>query len=140
MARIDDGHGTIIAFADNPSVKLYEKEITPPGISGGGANDTTTMHNSAWRTMAPKQLKTMTECSFTAAYDPAVYTEILTMINNNQQITLTFADGSTLIFWGWLDEFTPNAVVEGEQPTAEITIIPSNQNDSQVETAPVYSA
>lgn len=140
MARIDDGHSTTISFADDPSVKLYEKEVTPPGIDGGGENDTTTMQNTAWRTRAPKKLKTLSECSFVAAYDPAVYDEILTLINANNLITITFPDGSTLAFWGWLNEFKPNANVEGEQPTAEVTIIPSNQNDSLVETAPVYTA
>jgi hypothetical protein len=140
MARIDDGYQTLIAFADNPSVKFWEKEVTPPGMSGGGSNDTTTMHNTTYRTFAPKQLKTMSESSFTAAYDPEVYQSVISMIGDNQLITITFPDGSTLAFWGWLDEFTPNALVEGEQPTAECTIIPSNQNASGVETAPVYTA
>jgi hypothetical protein len=140
MARIDDGFPTKISFADNPSIALYEKEVTPPGITGGGENDTTTMRNTAYRTKSPKQLLSLSECSFVAAYDPDVYTSLVSMINNNQQITITFADDSTLVFWGWLDEFTPNACKEGEQPTAACKVIPSNQNDSGVETAPVYTA
>lgn len=140
MARLDDGHSTTIAFSADSSVNFWEKEVTPPGWSGGGANDTTTMRNSTLRTMSPKQLKTLSEASFTAAYDPVVYDEIKAMINVNQQITITFPDSSTLLFWGWIDEFTPNANVEGEQPTAEITIIPSNQNASGAETAPTYTA
>lgn len=140
MSRIDDGFATLIAFADNPTVLFWEKEVTPPGVEGGGANDTTTMRNTAWRTRAPKQLKTLSECSFTAAYDPAVYDDIISMLNNNQLITITFPDDSTLAFWGWLDKFTPGRIVEGEQPTAEITIVPSNQNDSGTEVAPDYTA
>jgi hypothetical protein len=140
MSRIDDGHSTKVSFADNPSISLWEKEVTPPGVSGGGENDTTTMHNTTWRTRSPKQLKTLSECSFTAAYDPAVYDDIVSMCNNNQLITVTFADGSTLQFWGWLDDFSPSAAVEGEQPTADVTIIPSNQNDAGTEVAPVYAA
>jgi len=140
MSRIDDGHSTTISFAEDSSVQMWEKEVTPPGIEGGGANDTTTMHNSVWRTKSPKKLKSLTDASFTAAYDPAVYDEIVAMLNVNQLITVTFADSSTLAFWGWIDVFKPNAAVEGEQPTAEVTIIPSNQNGSGVETAPVYSA
>ena len=140
MARIDDGHPTIISFADNPSIKLYQKEVTPPGIDGGGENDTTTMLNTVYRTKSPKSLISLTEASFTAAYDPAVYDEIIAMINDNQLITVTFPDTSTLDFWGWLNEATPNQNVEGEQPTIEVTVIASNQNDSLVETAPVYTA
>lgn len=140
MSYMNDGYQTLIGFADAGSILLKEKEVTPPGISGGGANDTTTMVNTTYRTRAPKSLKTLTDSSFTASYDPAVYDTILAQVNNNQLITITFPDTSTYAFWGWLDEFTPNAQVEGEQPTAEITIIPSNQNDSDVETAPVYTA
>ena len=52
--RIDDGHSTTISFADFPTVKFWEKEVTPPGVDGGGPNDTTTMRNVILRTMAPK--------------------------------------------------------------------------------------
>jgi len=137
--RLDDGFSTLLTFANYPSVKLYEKEVTPPGVSGGGEIDTTTMRNTAWRTKAPKSLKTLSESSATYAYDVAAYTDIVTMINENQLITVTFPDSSTLQFWGWLDEFTPGANTEGEQPTAEGKIIPSNQNATGVEVAPVVA-
>ncbi len=139
MARLDDGHSTLLTFAANSSVKFYEKTVTPPGIKGGGPNDTTTMHNVDWRTHAPKKLKTLSEGSASVAYDTAVYTQILAMINVNQLITIHFPDGSTYAFWGWVDEFTPGAIKEGEQPVAEVKIQPSNQNDSDVEENPVYT-
>jgi len=142
MARMDDGHSTTIEFSVGASdtIKLYEKEMTPPGVSGGGENDTTTMINDAWRTKSPKQLKTLAPASFVAAYDPAVYDEIVAMVNVNQSIVITFPDASTLTFWGWMDEFTPNAITEGEQPTANITIIPSNQDADGTEFPPEYKA
>jgi len=140
MGRMNDGFSTTIGFADYPAVSFWEKEVTPPGIQGGGENDTSTMRNTVWRTKAPKQLKTLSECSFTAAYDPVVYDDIVAMIQTNQLITVTFPSGATVAFWGWLDDFTPGANTEGEQPTADCTIIPSNQNASDVETAPVYTA
>ena len=138
MARIDDGFPTTIAFAEAPTVKFYEKEVTPPGMEGGGANDITTMQNTAWRTRAPKGLKTLSDCTLVAAYDPEVYNDIVAMMNVNQLITITFPDDSTLAFYGWLDVFKPNRIVEGEQPTAEVTIIPSNVDGDGNETAPVY--
>ena len=143
MSRIDDGFSTTIAFsasASGVSVYISEKEVTPPGMSMGGENDTTTMRNTAWRTKAPKQLRTLTPCTLSVAYDPKIYDELLDLIGVNQSIIITFPDDSTLIFWGWIDEFTPGNIVEGEQPVADITIIPGNQNASQVETPPVYSA
>lgn len=46
MTRLDDGHSTRVSFADYPSVAFYEKTVTPPGVDGGGENDTTTMLNT----------------------------------------------------------------------------------------------
>lgn len=135
MARIDDGFSTTIEFG---LTKLYEKSVTPPGVEGGGENDTTTMLNTVWRTKSPKKLLSLSVCSFVVAYDPAVYDEIIAEVNVNQAIVITFADGSSLTFWGWLDVFTPNEAVEGSQPTAGCTIIPSNQDTAGAEIAPAY--
>lgn len=140
--RLDDGFSTTIAFSAGSSgvtLQLWEKEVTPPGIAGGGPNETTTMRNTAWRTMSPKQLMTLLASSLVAAYDPAVYDEMVAMINVNQAITLTFSDNSTLVFWGWIDGFTPNNIVEGEQPTVNLNIEPSNQNAAGTEIAPAYA-
>lgn len=135
-----DGFSTTIGFASHPNIQFEEKEVQPPGVSGGGEIDTTTHRNTTWRTKMPKKLKTLTEASAVVAYDPAVYPNIVAMTNTNQLITITFPDNATLAFWGWLDEFTPGSNVEGEQPTAECTIICSNLNDALVETSPAYTA
>jgi len=143
MARIDDGFKTIITFSAGTSgitFEFFEKEITPPGVEMGGPNDTTTMRNTAFRTMSPKQLKTLAPMTAVGAYDPVVYDEIMAMIGTNQTILVTFPDGSGLTFWGWIDSFTPGNIVEGEQPTATITIQPSNQDNNKVERPPVYDA
>lgn len=136
--RIDDGHSTLVEFSAIPGIKVWEKEVTPPGVSGGGPTDTTTMRNSVWRTMSPKHLKTLTPLTFSAAYDPAVYPQLIANVNVNQQITVTFADGATLTFWGWIDEAAPGAATEGEQPTMDITVQPSNQDNDGNEAEPDY--
>lgn len=146
---LTDGFPTTIAFTSSElssglvmSTVMEEQDLTPPGVSGGGPNDTTSMRNTAWRTRHPKKLKTLTASSITVKYDPAFYDDVIAMINDNQQITVTFPDDSTIVFWGWVDSFTPNACVEGEQPTATMVIEPSNMdadNDND-EIAPVYAA
>lgn len=140
MPLLKDGFSTTITFSEAPAVKMEEKSVTPPGVDGGGENDTSTMRNTAWRTRQPRSLKTATEMSFEAAYDPAVYEDIISMVNVNQQITVNWPDGSSLTFWGWLNTFEPGELVEGEQPTATVTIIPSNQDNSGAEQPPVYTA
>lgn len=137
--RLDDGFKTIIEFLSSGALKLYEKEVQPPGVDGGGAIDITTMRNTTYRTFSPKSLLTLTEHTFEAAYDPAVYTEMIANVNVNQQIKVTFPDAATITFWGWLDKFIPNAHVEGEQPTATCTVIPSNVNSTGVEAGPVIA-
>lgn len=138
--RLDDGYQTLISFAADPTVLFYEKTVTPPGVDGGGAIDTTTMHNTTWRTQNPRALLSLSNASTTVAYDPACYPEIIALTNVNTLITVTFPDGDTLAFWGWLNTFTPGPSEENDQPTADIEIIPSNQNASGVETAPVHTA
>ncbi len=137
--RIDDGFSTTITLTTPATVKFWEKTVTPPAIDGGGANDTTTMRNTAWRTKAPKKLKTLTQSQTTVAYDPEVYDNILAALNLNQLITIDFPDGSQLAFWGWIDKFTPGEIVEGEQPTATVVVEISNQDDTLTEIAPVYT-
>jgi hypothetical protein len=139
MARMDDGFSTRISFSAAPTsaLKLYEKEVTPPSFDAGGEIDTTTMLNTKYRTKWPKSLITLGSQSFVAAYDPDVYAQLITMLGVNQLITITFPDASTLAFWGWLNKFEPNALVEGEQPTANCEIICSNQDNNKAEVPPV---
>jgi hypothetical protein len=140
MSRIDNGHQTTVAFANIASPLFWEKTVKPPGMSGGGANDTTTMRNVEYRTQAPKTLKTLTPMTMQCAYDPAFLDDVVAQTQVNQLITITFPDNATWQFWGWIEEMEPGEIAEGGQPTLNITVQPSNQNDSGVETAPVYTA
>lgn len=136
--RLDDGFSTIITLANIPSVKIYEKEVTPPGLTGGGPIDTTTMRNDNWRTMSPKSLKSLTALSAVVAFATEAIQVIQEQININQLITVTFPDNSSLTFYGWVDEFTLGKFSEGEQPTATLTIQPSLHDAAGAEVAPDY--
>lgn len=139
--RLKDGYQTLFAFELDNGVALWEKTVTPPGLDGGDAIDTTTMHNVTYRTMASRALITLTESSFTAAYDPSMYDSILALCNVEQAITCHFPDGSTLTFYGYLKSFIPGANVEGTQPEGTATIVPTNTDpDTGTEEAPVYAA
>ena len=137
--RLDDGYSTIITFANVPTIKLFEKDVTPPGIQGGGPIATTTMRNTAWRTNAPKQLKAVSTITATVAYATEVYPILMAQIGVNQLVTVTYPDGSSIDMWGWLDDFQPGTNVEGEQPTATLTVQPSLRNADGDEVAPAYN-
>lgn len=145
MAIVNDGHSTTLAFSEDPDIMgivMFEKEIGPPGMDGGGANDITTMRNTAWRTFAPKKLITLTEVTVTVAYDPVFYNRcVATMKNYPTGFRVRFPDMSQVTFYGYLESFKPNKNVEGAQPTAEMVIRPTNfQSTSFAEAGPTYTA
>ncbi len=145
MSIQKDGYQTTISFSALASGVIFnviakEKGVTPPAIEGGGKIDLTTMRNSNVRTFYPKQLYTLGDASIVVAWDPTLYEEMASVIGVNQTVTITFPDSTTLAFWGTLDGFAPNEQVEGEQPTAVLTVLATNLNDSDVETEPTWPA
>lgn len=137
---LSDGFSTIVTFGLNATVEFLEKEVQPIGFDGGGANEQTTMRNVRFRTFLPKRLITITEQTIKVSYDPKVMAEIVGMLQANQQIITTHADGSTWTWYGWLDAFKPDSVKEGQQPEASVTLIASCLNGAGAETGPTYSA
>lgn len=140
--RLGDGYQTAIVFARNDTVSFWEKSIKPPGMDGGDMIDNTTMRNTTWRTRAPRQLITLTDFTLRAAYDPNVYNQILNdLLNQEGAITIHFPDGSTLDFFGYLQKFEPQEITEGNQPEADITVVPTNWDPANaVEAAPVLTS
>ena len=134
--HLDDGYQTLISFEVNPAASFWEKTVKPPGMDGGDPIDTTTMHNETWRTMAPRQLTSMTDLNLTVAYDPVLYdarTEagsILNLLNQKTTINVVFPDGSVLAFYGFLRSFDPTPLEEGSQPEATIVGTVTNQDPS----------
>jgi hypothetical protein len=133
-----DGFQTIITLQNIPLVRLFEKEVTPPPITGGGPIDVTNMRSTGWRTAAPKQLKSLGQVSASCAYATEAIDSLMAQIGVNQTITVTFPDTSAIVFWGWVDSFTPSANKEGDQPVAVVVFHPSLRNIDGVETAPDY--
>lgn len=138
MALLKDGYSLLISLS-GAGTTFEEISGKLPGINGGDKIDQTTMRNTDWKTYAAQALKDLTDSTLTVAYDPALLTNILTSINDNQLITFTLPDESTYEFWGFLTSFDPAEMSMGERPTASMTISPSNMDDSDEETAPVHT-
>jgi len=132
-----DGFFTLITFANDPDIGLWEKSTTPPGQDGGDAIDVTTFHNTTYRTKWPRSLVEITDGSFKAAYDPASWTQILAQINVRQEITVTFNDLSTEAFWGHLKSAIPDEHTDGGQPECTVTFVVDNIDDAYAESGPV---
>ena len=138
LTALKDGFSTTISLTGT-GVTFWEKTVQPPGIDGGEAIDTTTMQNTAVRTKYARSLYDITPVELSVAYDPTYYDVAIAAINDNQSIVITFPDGGTLTWFGFLQKFTPEALKEGEQPMAGITLVPTNVNLEGVETIPVMS-
>ena len=144
MIRLDDGFQTWFQITDSADVtwegatSFWEKRIKPPGVVGGGPNDTTTMRNTQWRTNNAKWLVTLSEMTMTVAYDPFIYEDILGTVQVNAIVDILWPDNTWLSFFGFVDEFSPAELREGEQPEAEMKVVPTNQNFNGDERAPVY--
>lgn len=136
-----DGYQTLIAFSRYPTVQFWEKTVQPPGLNGGDPIDITTMHNEDVKTKAARQLYDLTPSKTRVAYDPKCYTQILTLLNDDTgSVTVHFPDGSTLDFYGYVMNFEPAELREGEQPEADVTIVPTNfDRTNNVEASPVLT-
>lgn len=137
---LEDGFSTKIAFSLDPDISLWEKTVTPPGYDGGEPIDITTMHNTAFKTKAARQLIDVTGGEFTAGYDPAVYTQIQAIINKPGAITWHFPDGSTVSAFGYLQKFDVQSHEEGKMCEANCTIVVTNyDHTNHVEVAPLVN-
>jgi hypothetical protein len=136
-----DGFKTLVTFSDNPAIQLWEKTIKPAGYDAMEKIDTTTMHNTRWRTFYPRQLITMTDMTFKAAFDPDVLTGIHAQIGLPCVITETFPDHSTECFYGFLQKFEIDEMEEGKMPEGQCTVSPTNWDyTNNVEAGPAFAA
>lgn len=137
MGMLEDGFKTTITIADVADLKFEEISVKPGAIIGGTPNNRTTMRNSVWRTKSPQSLKELGPTTVKVYYDVAILDVMKTIINQNKLITITFADQDTWAWWGVVNQFEPDDMVEGKPPEATLTITPTLRNASGVETAPV---
>lgn len=139
--RLRDGHASTIAFAAAPAVSFWEKSTKPPGVDGGDPIDTLTHFNTVWRPKRPRSLKSLSDVTVTAAYDPAVMTQIIGLVNVENAITIEWHDGSTVAFWGYLRTVEFSELTEGAQPELTATITPTNVDPSDgSEAGPVITS
>ena len=138
--RLKDGFRSVVTFELNPTIAIFEREVTPPGIDGREPIDTMTMHTNRWMTKHPRQLLEMTNGSISFAYDPKVYDDILDLINQVTVVTHTFSNGDRLSYWGFLKAFKPESHGEGKMPMASGELIPTNEDpNTNTEEDPVFT-
>lgn len=137
--RLDDGYQSLIAFASNPSLAIFEKTVQPGAFEGGDPVMTGTMLNQEYETKGPQRLKSIDDIVVVAAYDPTVAETLLDMINMPDAVSVLWPDGSLQAQWAYLRraEFSP--LTKGEQPEVTLTIVVTNWDPVNcVEAGPVW--
>jgi len=127
---LEHGYQTLITIAADADIDFWEKTVTPPGVEGGDAIDITTMHNSNVITKDAQALYEWTDSTSVVAYDRAVYTQIVAVVNVNSTITWTFPDGGTVAAYGFLKSFIPSDMSRDSQPEATVTFVVTNVDPS----------
>jgi hypothetical protein len=124
--RLKDGFKAFYTFAANPKLSVWEMEVTPPGEDIGDKINTTTMWNDTVVTYAAGQLIDFTDGSFVGAYDPKIVTQIIALMGVEQAITVTYSNGDTEAFFGYLKSRTPNSMTRNNMPTANFVVVCTN--------------
>ncbi len=136
---IPDGFKTTIAFSRKSGVNLWPKDVTPPGIEGGGGIDVTTMLNVTYRVKRAKQLVSIDDISFDAGWDPSSYADYLTLCNREGSVTVFLPDGTYVDVYAYLNTFKPGRHSEGGFPLAACGIVVTNWDPvGRVEVGPVF--
>jgi hypothetical protein len=139
--KLIDGYSSMVTIALASTIGLWAKSVTGPGVDGGDPIEQTTMHNEDWRTFANRALLTLTELTFTCAFDPAAIATLVANVNRPTTITRHYSDGSTLAFYGYIVRAEDGDHTEGEQPEMTVTIQPTNfDHVNKVEAAPVLTS
>lgn len=141
--KLREGHASLVTLSNLPTASFWEIEAKPPGIDGGDAINATTMHNSEWREMRARQLKTLTPQTIKFAYDPNLFSssQVRGEINREQTITQEWFDNTTLAYYGYPRSIEFDPLVEGQMPTGTLTIQPTNFDPTnKVEAGPVITS
>lgn len=138
-SHLPHGFPAKVAFALDPNIDVWEVSVTPFGIDGQEPVNQTTMWNVEYTTLWPRALKSITPLVMTVLYDPVAWGQLLTMVNQVQNITHQWMDGSTLSVWGFLQlvELGEQAEDATDPPTMDLTVMVANMDPDVVTGAPV---
>lgn len=139
-AAMPDGFPTLMATmpGGGPGVLFEEVRVKPPGVDGRQKIDTSGMRNTSMVTSWPRALKDVTDVTLIVAWDPSYWNTLMTWVNGgagtsrgvnvfllNYPATMAGARRQH-IFYGSINKFEPSEFVEGERPTATMTIVIHN--------------
>jgi len=135
------GWKTLITFALDTDISIWEKSVQGAGQTIGDKIDITTMWNNDYKTSAPPALIEGTECKVTFAYDPACKSQIEAILGVPTTITERSPDGSTYCYYGYLQDVEWGENQIDEFPEGTMTVVQTNSDHvNNVEAGPVLTS
>lgn len=119
--RLKNGYQSLITFAVNPTLSLWEMGVKPFGMDGGPMINTATMHNVVVEQKAAGSLIEITDGTMKVAFDPKVIDQLYALLNVETTITQKWPDGSKLVTYGALIKIDFDEMVNRTMPTATVT-------------------
>jgi len=137
MASKKDGFGVRIIL-ETSGITFKEKSVTPPGYEGQDPVDVTNNSKTSFREKYARALVELSPASGSVEFDPSRLSAILAAINVHQFIRLDFPEGDALGFYGFLRNFVPDEMGDGEAPVASVELVPCGVNAAGAEEGVVY--
>lgn len=135
---MDNGHSAYLLVGD---VALEVVEVTPPGIDGGAAINTTTHNNQQVMTKAPGALIEIGDSTISVVYSPTLYAAMMPLVNVNKLIEQGWPiAGKAVKYWGYVQKLQPTSLKDKDRPLMNVTIVVTNRNNSRAETLPNWDA
>ncbi len=138
--KLRDGYVSLLTCSLLPTASFFEKTNTPPKMGGVTMIDQTTMWNLDVETAWPGGLWKTGDGKVVAAYDPNLANQILSMIRIPQVITQTWADGSTIAWYGVLIDAEFGTNERNKQPEVTLTFGSTNMDTTYTEQRPVITS
>lgn len=129
MAYQMTGYNIQVSFSLLEGVTLHCKSVTPPSMEAGEPIDVTTNSTVGLKAYVAPDLAEPGEMSFTAAYDPAMDTQVKAILGKKGITTITYGECSNRATSEsyqfedtYIKSWAPQAMTMGTMPEVQITI------------------
>ena len=113
-------NGWVSASLTTAGIDFKVTSLTLPAFNGGDAPDTTTNNNTTYRSKGNRVFIDIEDFSLTGAFLADDYSNLASLINVADTLTVTDEEGSTYVIPCRMKSYTPSEMTEDGFPTADV--------------------